>query len=303
VTQRWRKLGPVVGPGGRTLRRAMLPTPFRLADGRLRLYYAALDADMIGRVAFVEIDPSRPTVAHAASPGPALDIGAPGHFDDNGVIPSAAVERGDGVHLYYVGFQKQTRIPYTMLAGLAVSGDGGVTFQRAATTPLLERSTEEPFFRAVPWPLSGPSGWRMWYIGGGEWLDGGGGRLLPSYRLRTLTSADGRSWPGAGTDCLAPVGDEIGFGRPCVVPGAEGYRLWYSIRTRRGYRVSYAESPDGRSWRRLDEQLELGPPLAGLDDEMTCYSAVVAHDERLIMYYNGNGYGRSGIGVAVLEAD
>jgi hypothetical protein len=142
----------------------------------------------------------------------------------------------------------------------------------------------------------------MWYIGGDSWA-ADGERLLPSYSLRTMTSADGIVWPGEGQVCLSPIGEEIGFGRPSVVAEQGGYRMWYSIRERRGYHLGYAESTDGVRWQRLDEAVDLGPSLPGFDDEMTCYPAVMRSGDDLLMFYNGNGYGRAGIGVAVLGAE
>ncbi len=301
--QRWRRLGRVVGPDRQGLSSAMLPTPLLLHDGRLRLYYGAVDASAVSRIADLEIELRQPTVAVSVATETVLDIGAPGSFDDNGVVPCGLLRRDPEIHLYYSGFQKQTRIPYTMLTGLATSADGGRIFQRTSRTPLLERSPGEPFFRTAAWLLPEPPGWRMWYVGGGGWVEHGG-RLLPSYSLRTAVSLDGRTWPPAGEVCLEPEGgEEIGFGRPCVLREGDRYRMWYSIRSRRGYRLGYAESADGQRWRRLDALLDLGPPLAGFDDEMTCYSAVVRSGGDLLMYYNGNGYGRTGIGVAILEQD
>jgi hypothetical protein len=297
--QRWRRLGVLATSHG-PLTRASLPTPWRLSEKRLRLYYGAIDADTISRIFYVEIDLERPTKAIAASSRASLDIGEGGHFDDNGVLPSAVVESAGEIALYYVGFQKHTRIPYTMLTGLAVSSDGGLSFRRAQTTPVLERSPGEPFFRTAAFVRPAATGRQAWYIGGGGWVRDGD-RLLPTYDLRTASSADGRAWPGEGEICLAHEGEEIGFGRPFVLRDNDRYRMWYSIRRRSGYRLGYAESADGRRWQRLDGLLDLGPALAGFDDEMMCYPAVVRRGEDLLLFYNGNGYGRTGIGVAVLE--
>src|SRR4029453_5123828 len=224
--QHWRKLGVLRDPAGAPLVAAMLPTPHRLSESRLRLFYGALDADTVSRVHSVDIDLGEPTLARAGSHDALLDIGEPGHFDDNGVVPSAAVEVDAELRLYYVGFQKQTKVPYTMFTGLAVSSDGGASFRRARTVPLLERSTTEPFFRTAPWATVEDDVWRMWYIGGGTWLREGE-KVLPSYALRRMISADGISWPAMGTDCIVPSGDEIGFGRPCCIAGGGLYRLWY----------------------------------------------------------------------------
>jgi hypothetical protein len=34
---------------------------------------------------------------------------------------------------------------------------------------------------------------------------------------------------------------------------------------------------------------------------MTCYPSVFEIDDRIVMIYNGNGFGRTGFGYAVLE--
>ena len=39
----------------------------------------------------------------------------------------------------------------------------------------------------------------------------------------------------------------------------------------------------------------------GWDSEMICYPYVFEHRGRFFMLYNGNGYGKTGFGVAVLE--
>jgi hypothetical protein len=300
--QRWRRLGTVVRPDGQPLANATVPTPLVLNENRHRLYYGALDPGMVSRVEYLEIDPAQPTRGLSTPTAPVLDVGADGYFDDNGVVPAAFVAGAHELLFYYIGFQKHSKIPYTMLTGLAASRDGGDTFSRVLTTPLLERSPTEPFFRTAPWLLPTAEGWRMWYIGGGAWLKEGG-RLLPTYSLRTMASTKADSWPGEGESCLVPLADEIGFGRPSVVLEEGIYRMWYSIRRRQGYRLGYAESADGVSWQRRDELLELGQPQVGFDDEMTCYPAVVRRGNDLLLYYCGNGYGRSGIGVAVLERD
>lgn len=78
--------------------------------------------------------------------------------------------------------------------------------------------------------------------------------------------------------------------------------MWYS---RRGtsYRIGYAESADGLSWRRLDHQDGIEVSDSGWDSEMIAYAYVFDAEGERYMLYNGNGYGATGIGLAVLEAD
>ena len=76
------------------------------------------------------------------------------------------------------------------------------------------------------------------------------------------------------------------------------YRMWFSARGDR-YRLGYAESSDGITWTRDDSAVDLDVSSAGWDSEMMAYPFVLEHAGRLVMLYNGNGYGRSGVGYAI----
>ena len=78
--------------------------------------------------------------------------------------------------------------------------------------------------------------------------------------------------------------------------------MWYSYKiTPATYRIGYAESVDGISWQRMDEKAGIDVSEAGWDSEMIEYAFVFNHKDHKYMLYNGNGYGDTGIGLAVLE--
>src|SRR4051812_18176570 len=116
---------------------AMLPTPLLIDEKRLRIYLGLCDAQMIGRVGYVDVDPNDPSRVLAVSDQPVLDIGQPGAFDDHGVVPVSIFREGGKIYLYYVGFQLREDVPYTMFCGLAVSTDGGRQFTRLGSEPIL----------------------------------------------------------------------------------------------------------------------------------------------------------------------
>jgi hypothetical protein len=96
--------------------------------------------------------------------------------------------------------------------------------------------------------------------------------------------------------------DEHALGRPWVIREDDGYRMWYSSRTRsRGYRIGYAESTDGIRWNRRDDEVDLDVSADGWDSQMLAYAAVVRRGDRTYMFYNGNDCGRTGFGYAELE--
>lgn len=302
---KWRKLGRIYAPDGSmpwAKAHAMLPTVLTLPDGRLRVYMASTDENTVGRVGWLDVSADDPTRVLAVASQPVLDIGEPGCFDDNGVNPCCLIQDEGRLWLYYVGYQLHRKTPYTLFTGLAESRDGGESFQRLSRAPILDRNDRELFFRTAPFVRREGDRWRMWYIGGGGWLTIDG-QIKPTYSLCHAESADGVTWSREGTLCLEPRGteDEFGFGRPFVLFEDGRYRMWYSIRSATGYRIGYAESPDGLAWERRDEEAGIGLSDGGWDGEMICYGAIHDTPAGRFMFYNGNQYGRTGVGVAILE--
>ena len=303
---KWEKLGLVYGPDGtddwaRT--HAMLPTPIAMPElGIIRIFITCCDAQGISRPGFVDVRPEAPTVVVNRSQRPLMDIGAAGTFDENGVLCTSVVRVPDGrLFMYYVGFELGTKIRYRLLSGLAISEDGGLTFQRHSTTPVLERSSDDLYFRGGPYVRVEEGRFRMWYVGGSTWLDLDG-KAMPEYRVKYLESADGIQWGPSGQVVIDITrDDEHGFGRPWVLDHADGYIMYYSVRRKSfgAYRMGYAVSHDGLSWDRRDEDLGLDVEPGQFDSDAIMYAAVVEIGDRTICYYNGNDFGRAGFGAAV----
>jgi hypothetical protein len=75
----------------------------------------------------------------------------------------------------------------------------------------------------------------------------------------------------------------------------------YRTNRERSYRTGYAESQDGVSWERMDDAAGIDVSDEGWDSRMIEYPSVYDHGGRRHLLYNGNGFGESGIGHAVLE--
>lgn len=282
----------------------MLPTPVdREAEGSIRVYVTFCDSKGIGRPGFIDLD-RRTFAVLRVSGEPLLDIGESGTFDENGVLPTSVVTIDDRHSLmYYVGYELGTKIRYRMLTGLAISEDGGETFRRHSTVPILERSPSELFFRCGPFVRKTHDGFDMWYIAGNSWVNVGG-KPLPEYRIKHLGSTDGLTWAAEGEVAIdITEADEHGFGRPWVVPTESGLRMFYSVRRRSfaAYRLGYADSYDGKTWHRKDSDLGLDVGPDAYDSQAIMYAAPLDIDGRTYCFYNGNDFGRDGFAIAVRE--
>jgi hypothetical protein len=284
----------------------MIPTPFRLNEEIIRVYVSCLDEKGRGRPGYVDLSASDPKKVLGFSEAPLLDVGAPGSFDDNGLVVTSVIEPEAGtVYMYYAGFELCRNIRYRIFTGLAASRDRGETFTRLSRAPVLDRTDGELYFRCGPFVMMDKGIFKLWYIAGSEWTLVAG-KAIPVYDLRYQESKDGIHWSPEGSLSIGVTGsDEHGFGRPWVVKrGAEDYQLFYSIRRRSlaAYRLGYAESKDGIHWTRMDGEMGLDVSPNGFDSTAIMYSSVLKVQNRTFCFYNGDNFGERGFGVAELTA-
>jgi predicted GH43/DUF377 family glycosyl hydrolase len=303
---RWSKQGRVYVPSGDVQwaqAYAFPPTPVLREDGTLRLYLAFCDEQTRGRVGWVDVSADDPGQVLAVSERPVLDLGTPGMFDENGVLPTSVIAVGDKLYMYYVGYQLGYGVTYYQFEGLAISSDGGESFERARRVPITDRSDAEPLNRTSAFVWQRQGRFQMWYVGGDAWTEVDG-KLLPVYNMRFLESEDGVEWGSVGSICMDfDQEDEHAFGRPWVWEEGDGLTMMYSVRTRsKDYRLGLARSADGgRSWERHDDEVGIDVSADGWDSEMIAYGSVITIGERTFLFYNGNARGRTGFGYAVLE--
>jgi hypothetical protein len=222
-----------------------------------------------------------------------------GSFDDSGVTSPWVIQVGNKKYLYYAGWSLGVTVPFFFYGGLAINEDGGDSFKKVSVSPTLERNSIDPYLTGSPCVLIEGDIWRMWYVSGVKWeLEGGQPKHY--YHIKYAESVNGIDWQRNGLVCIDfKYQDEYAIARPCVIRDKDIYKMWYSYRGK-SYRIGYAESRDGLRWERRDEEVGIDVSESGWDSEMIEYPFVFDHDGERYMLYNGNGYGRTGIGLAVL---
>lgn len=298
---RWAKLGHVFVASGQhdwMVTHASNPTADHLGNGQFRIYFSARDNANRSSVGWLEIDIRDPVRVVRIADRAALQPGPIGTFDDSGCSIGAIVTEGRQKLMYYMGWNLGVTVPWRNSIGLAVSEDGGETFVRTTPAPLVDRSEVDPYSLSYPAVLKAGGQWHMWY---GSHLRWGASTEDMIHLIKHATSSDGRSWARDGRVVIQPRSPvEHAFSRPSVVH-RDLYHMWYAYRGG-AYRIGYAQSADGRSWRRLDEQVGIEPTADAWDGDSLSYPCVFDHGADRYMLYCGNGYGRTGFGIAVLEA-
>jgi hypothetical protein len=317
---RWRKIGMLFEPT-----RHQLPngcTQFAQApqalvfDNFVRIYFSTRAVDPVNgkylsHIAFVDFDRGLKRIIGIAQ-RPVIGLGALGCFDEHGIFPMNAVQVGDEIYGYTCGWSRRVSVSVDTAIGLAISRDGGLTFQRTGDGPVLAASPHEPCLIGDGFVRVIDGVFHMWYIFGTGWkrFDG---RSAPDriYKIGHATSVDGIKWQKE--EARAIISDVLGADESQALPTVievEGmhhmffcYRESFDFRTNtsRGYRIGHAYSSDLHTWTRDDAALCLDVTPGQWDSDMLCYPNAFDCDGRTYLLYNGNEFGRYGFGLAELE--
>lgn len=303
---KWRKMGLIYCPSGEhkwDKHSALTPTPIMINANTVRIYAGFRDDEGVSRICYVDVDADNPSSIINVSKKPVLNIGASGAFDDNGVILGDIISFNNKLYMYYVGFQLVKKAKFLAFTGLAISKDGGNHFYRYSEAPVLDRSNEGLYIRAIHSVLIENDIFKIWYAAGNGW------EIInnvpyPQYYIKYMESKDGIHFEKEGLTCINPNKDKFEYriGRPRVYKVKGKYIMYYTYGTTKGdYLAGYAESNDGKIWIRKDEEVGIILSKNGWDSMHLCYPAIISHHDKTYMFYNGNDMGKTGFGYAILE--
>lgn len=312
---RWRKFGKVFNAeesAGWMASHAQNPVAIVL-DGRCRVFFNSRPAPINGLYvsypSYVDLSLTNlPEVINIA-PQPLLQRGKLGCFDHHGCMSGSVVKNGDELWMYYVGWSRSVDVPYRWAIGLAISKDNGESFQRYSDGPIVTANIIEPYqLHNAPHVIKlSKNDWRMWYSCGTQWLVDGD-KKESVYVIKSAYSNDGIHWQRTG-DPLIPCVVENESQTSATVFEIDGlYHMLFSYRhstdfrnAARGYRLGHATSKDLKTWVRCDEASHIPSSQEQWDSEMVCYPYVTKVSGKTTMFYCGNGFGKGGLGYAILD--
>lgn len=238
---------------------------------------------------------------------PVLKLGDYGCFDEFGTYPLSVIKRKEEIWGYYAGWTRCESVPFNVGIGLAISRNGGESFEKVGKGPVLPYTLEEPFTLSGPKIRRFNDKYYLFYISGKEWLIVNGKPEI-SHKIRVATSNDGLKWNKVNHD-LVPDGwgDNESQASPDVFFSNGLYHMFFcgwlpsSFRQTRNRKIGYAYSIDLIHWTRDDSKVGIELSETGWDSEMIAYPHVFDLDGKTYMLYIGNEVGRYGFGLAVLE--
>jgi predicted GH43/DUF377 family glycosyl hydrolase len=282
-------------------------------DDFVRFYFSTRALDTHGKflshVAFVDMKKNLRDVIRV-SEKPVILLGDLGCFDEHGIFPMNVIRHNNAIYAYTCGWNRRVSVSVDTAIGLAISHDGGETFQRYGNGPVLSASLHEPCLVGDGFVKIIDGIFHMWYIFGTGWKkyvsDAPPDR---TYKIGHATSKNGIDWMKEEASRIIPdrLGPDESQALPTVINIQDQYHMFFCYREsfdfrnnkERGYKIGHAISHDLITWIRDEDPFSSG--IKGeWDSEMQCYPHAFELDKKTYIVYNGNEFGKYGFGLAEL---
>ncbi len=287
---------------------AQVPVVDTQHDGFWRVYFSKRISRGPSLPFYIDVEAGNPSNILATSNEPILQPGARGTFDWAGVMPTEIITIGSTKYLFYIGWSNRHDVPYHNNLGLAISSDGGITWKKFSDGPVLATSYKEPGYVGTISIIKENELYYGYYLSCRQWeeIDN---RIEPIYDIKIATSDNLIDWTPLNVTAIGLAEDEGGISKASVLQLNGQYFMWYAVRKsadyrenpQNSYRIKCATSSDLIHWEKTE--------LLGLDinqspsweDQMVEYPHVFEFKDQIYMFYNGNGFGDTGFGYAILS--
>jgi hypothetical protein len=304
----WEKRGLIYCPDGEGYFKthAGRPLPYRLDEETIRLFFTSRDSTDTMLPTFIDVEARDPSKIIGVCDKPLVELGPPGTCDDSGVTFGSIVEHEDKLLFYYTGWKRRRVVSFEFSIALIVWDKKSGDYSRVFQGPILAQDRNHPLMVGGPFVIREGGRFKMWYCSGTDWRFPDG-NPEPIYTPFYAESDDGINWtPHSSKPVIEYKFDGEVVSAPWVMRVREKYLMWYSTRGHetkeaKNYTIGYAESTDGINWQRLDDQAGIVRSQSGWDSEMICYPGFCPYEDRMYMFYSGNGVGRGGVGYAVAD--
>lgn len=297
----WKKLGLIFDPKSIEdygLSASLMPIVDVIDKvcGIIRVYFSPRDTHGRSQVRYFDYNLKNPRIIDFSHDALLLP-GKMGAFDDSGITLGSLVKDRGTTYLYYTGWNRTVTVPMNNSIGIAKL-QKGIGFVRIGDGPIMTRTLKEPYSCASPFVLVDDNKFKMWYASMDKW-EKGNNTAKHYYNIKYAESNDGIIWTRNNIVAIDYKNcDEYAFGRPFVLKEDNIFKMWYSYRGD-FYKIGYAESQNGINWNRKDDESGIKVSNQGWDSEMIEYPYIFKCMGNRYMLYNGNGFGKSGIGLAI----
>ncbi|MFT4801199.1 MAG: putative GH43/DUF377 family glycosyl hydrolase [Flavobacteriaceae bacterium] len=299
---KWRKLGQIFEVNQdhpQLISHASNPLALYLKNNIFRVFFSARNIENKSSVSYVDIDLEKLKVTKTTEK-PLIEYGNENSFFSHGISIGNI-------------YESPTKKKYILFMGWQIHGKehwrGDIGRLELSKNKILKVNPNKPFMGideedrislSYPFVIFHERKYKMWYGSTIDWSSENGEMV---HVIKYATSEDAINWKKHGLAIPYEIGVAQAFSRPSVIIDNNGYHMWFSYRDGTGekYRIGYSHSNDGINWKNKLDKVGIDVSNSGWDSEMICYPFVFNYKDRRYMLYNGNNYGATGFGLAILR--
>lgn len=298
----WQKQGRLFDPESKPrhpklITHAANPLPVYIDNDTYRIYYSGRDEQNRSSVGAVDIDIVKRKIIQDFNE-PFFLHGPEDSFFSHGVSIGNTCLVGERLLMYFMGWKNtKNKHWYGEIGALEVHKN--LSLSLVQPSPILGLSLTDSISLSYPWVSVLDDGtFHMWYGSTISW-DAGNGEML--HIIKSAKSVNGIEWENLENIIPYIINYAQAFSRPTLLKRKNfNNELWFSFRSGKGpsYRIGRATSIDNQNWGLEIDKNGIEISNTGWDSEMNAYPFVFRHKEEIYMLYNGNGYGKTGFGIA-----
>lgn len=296
----WKNLGRIFTPSkqkGWIFSHASLPVAHHIGKAHFRIFFSSRDRFNHSHIGYIEFNLKQFRV-NRISETSILSPGSTGSFDQNGLSMGCITQINGVPYLYYVGWGEPVNGRFNNTLGLARWDRNLDCFVKYSNNPVLGLDTDDQLNLSYLSIIKINNKWTMYYGSHKSWGDKESDRI---HGLKTAESVDGIHWSKISEVAIDFIHEnEFAIARPSVVYHNGLFKMWFCYKGEY-YRIGYAESADGVSWIRKDNDSSIEHKKTQWANKEVCYPNIFQFENRLYMLYNGNSYGKTGFGLAIWE--
>lgn len=302
---KWQKIGWLFNPynfsnkSEKLLTHAANPLAIPLEKDIYRVFFSGRDIENRSSIGAVDIDIVKQKII-CFHKEPFFEYGKENSFYSHGVSIGNYFNINDNLYIPFMGWQVPKNQHWLGEIGL-LHLNQNFELHLNDEKPFLSFNEVDPISLSYPFILKENSNFfKMWYGSTITW-DAGNNEMI--HTINYAESSDGKKWDRKGVSVPYEIGKAQAFSKPSVIKLYDQYHMWFSYRSGTGekYRIGYAYSDDGIIFHINLEKSGIDISNEGWDSEMIAYPYVFEHNENIYMLYNGNGYGKTGFGLAILD--
>lgn len=297
---KWEKMGILFNPEvniRKDFTHGANPFPVFISEHIVRIYYNCRYIDRKSYITYLDYDMKNKKIVYIYDKF-LVEPGDPGLFDDSGCSLGCIIDAPDKKekYMYYLGWNLLATVPWMNYIGLAIIEEDG-SCHKYSNRPILERNEIDYLSCSYPYVMYDEGKYKMWYGSNLKW---GKNKEDMNHVIKYAESDDGIHWKRDGIVCIKGKDEsEYAFSKASVWKSNGIYKMLYSFRGE-AYRIGYAESMNGTDWVRKDSESGIDVSDDGWDSETLDYPAMFEYKNEKYLLYCGNGYGKTGFGIAKL---